>query len=138
MRHPQHSQPLQQQPQQQQQQQQQAPAPQQHPQHSQPQQQQQQQQQPLLHESQNGFRPQRSCADHQFVLHQILTGRRLEKKDTYVLFVDTYKAFPTVWQDGLFHKLWEKGVRGKMFRVLHNLYQGANRVVSHDDVCLCY
>ena len=66
------------------------------------------------------------------MLNQVLTGRKLEKKDTYVLFVDTYKAFPTVWQDGLFHKLWEKGVRGKMFRVLHNLYQGANRVVSHD------
>ena len=116
---------------------------QQHPHRSQPQQQrqqqqafpahqQQQQQEPLLHESQNGFRPQRSCADHQFVLNQILTGRKLEKKDTYVLFVDTYKAFPTVWLDGLFHKLWEKGVNGKMFRVLYNLYQGANRVVSHD------
>jgi len=32
----------------------------------------------------------------------------------------------------LFHKLWEKGVRGKMFRVLYNLYQGATRVASHD------
>lgn len=66
------------------------------------------------------------------MLNQIITGRKLEGKDTYVLFVDTYKAFPTVWLDGLFHKLWEKGVRGKMFRVLYNLYQGATRVVSHD------
>jgi hypothetical protein len=49
-----------------------------------------------------------------------------------VLFVDTYKAFPTVWLDGLFQKLWDKGVRGKMFRVLYNLYQGARRVVSHE------
>ena len=63
----------------------------------------------LLHESQNGFRPGRSCADHQFVLHQLLTGRRAEKKHSYALFVDTYKAFPTVWHDGLFHKLWENG-----------------------------
>jgi exonuclease III len=87
---------------------------------------------PLLHESQNGFRPGRSCVDHQFVLHQLLTGRQSQKKESFVLFVDTYKAFPTVWHDGLFQKLWEKGVRGKMFRVLYNLYQGAKRVVSHD------
>jgi hypothetical protein len=89
---------------------------------------------PLLHECQNGFRPKRSCADHQFVLYQTLTSRQQAKQDSYVLFIDTYKAFPTVWLDGLFHKLWEKGVRGKMLRVLYNLYQGAQRVVSHDGV----
>lgn len=49
-----------------------------------------------------------------------------------MLFVDTYKAFPTVWLDGLFHKLWEKGVRGKMFRVLYNLYLNASRRVLHE------
>eukprot|EP00775_Hariotina_reticulata_P005098 gene5098-biopygen6886 len=86
---------------------------------------------PLLHEGQNGFRPKRSCADHQFVLYQTLTSRRQAKQHSYVLFVDTYKAFPTVWLDGLFHKLWEKGVRGKMLRVLYNLYRGAQRVSSH-------
>jgi hypothetical protein len=52
--------------------------------------------------SQNGFRPKRSCADHQFVLYQTLTSRQQAKQDRYVLFIDTYKAFPTVWLDGLF------------------------------------
>jgi hypothetical protein len=66
-----------------------------------------------------------------FVLYQTLTSRQQAKQDIYVLFIDTYKAqFPTVWLDGLFHKLWEKGVRGKMLRVLYNFYQGAQRVVS--------
>ena len=87
-----------------------------------------------LHESQNGFRPDRSCADHQFVLHQVLSGRRAEGKESFVLFVDVAKAFPTVWLDGLWKKLWDAGVRGKCFRVLHGLYQGAQRVVSHDNV----
>jgi hypothetical protein len=63
---------------------------------------------------------------------EVLGGRKAEGKDSYVLFVDTYKAFPTVWLDGLFQKLWDKGVRGKMFGVLYNLYQGARRVVSHE------
>ena len=87
---------------------------------------------PLLHEGQNGFRPGRSCADHQFLLHQMMCGRKAEGKDTFLLFIDTYKAFPTVWLDGLFEKLWQAGVRGKMFRVLHNLYQGAHRVMSYE------
>jgi hypothetical protein len=87
-----------------------------------------------LHEGQNGFRPERSCADHQFTLHQVLSGRRAEDKESFVLFVDVTKAFPTVWLDGLWQKMWEKGVNGKCFRVLHSLYQGAQRVVSHDNV----
>jgi hypothetical protein len=66
------------------------------------------------------------------VLSKVLNGRKAEGKESYVLFVDTFKAFPTVWLDGLFQKLWDKGVRGKMFRVLYNLYQGAQRVVSHE------
>lgn len=49
-----------------------------------------------------------------------------------MLFVDTFKAFPTVWLDGMFARLWQAGVQGKMFRVLHNLYDGAKRVVSHE------
>jgi hypothetical protein len=52
--------------------------------------------------------------------------------------IPAYKASPTVWLDGLFHKLWEKGVRGKMLRVLYNLYEGAQRVVSHDGVVTGY
>jgi hypothetical protein len=83
-----------------------------------------------MHESQNGFRPKRSCADHQSVLSEVLGGRKGEGKDSYVLFVDTCKAFPTVWLDGLFQKLWGNGVRGKMFRVLYNLYQGARHVTG--------
>ena len=55
----------------------------------------------LLHEGQNGFRPERSCADHQYVLHQILSGRRAEGKESYVLFVDVTEAFPRVRLDGL-------------------------------------
>jgi hypothetical protein len=39
---------------------------------------------PLLHESQNGFRSKRSCADHQSVLSEVLGGRKAESKDSYV------------------------------------------------------
>lgn len=86
-----------------------------------------------LHESQNGFRPGRSCADHQFVLHSIMCARKQAGLDTYALFVDVKKAFPSVWLDGLWLQMWQHGVRGKMLRVLHGLYQGASRVASFND-----
>jgi hypothetical protein len=37
------------------------------------------------------------------------------------------KAFPSVWQDGLWYKLWHMGIKGKMFRVLYHLYDSMSR-----------
>ena len=45
-----------------------------------------------------------------------------EEKHTYVFFLDVQKAFDTVWHDGLWFKLWELGVRGRMWRVIKNMY----------------
>ena len=51
---------------------------------------------------------------------------------TYALFVDVVKAFPSVWRDGLWYKLWEMGIRGKMFRVLVHLYDSLSRCALHN------
>ena len=32
-------------------------------------------------------------------------------------FLDVQKAYNTVWRDGLWLKLWDMGVKGKMWRV---------------------
>ncbi len=37
-------------------------------------------------------------------------------------FLGVQKAFNTVWHDGLWFKLWEMGVRGKMWRVVTKMY----------------
>ncbi len=42
-----------------------------------------------------------------------------EGKHTYAFFIDVQKA---VWHDGLWFKLWELGVRGRMWRVIKNMY----------------
>ncbi len=39
-----------------------------------------------------------------------------------MLFLDVQKAFDTVWHDGLWFKLWEMGVRGKISRVIKQMY----------------
>ena len=33
------------------------------------------------------------------------------------------KAYDTVWRDGLWLKLWDMGVKGKMWRVVKGLYE---------------
>ena len=78
---------------------------------------------------QGGFRPGKGCSDHIFVLHEVLARRRLENKATYLMFVDMSKAYDRVWRAGLLYKLAELGVKGKMLRVLQELYRRTTAVV---------
>ena len=87
----------------------------------------------LLHNSQNGFRPQRSCTDHIWTLHAVTSGRMRAGAVTYALFVDVVKAFPSVWRDGLWYRLWHMGIKGKMFRILYHLYDTMSRCAWHNN-----
>ena len=75
-----------------------------------------------LHEGQAGFRAKRSCVDNVYTLNEIIQGRIREGKHTYAFFLDIQKAFDTVWHDGLWFRLWELGVRGRMWRVIKKMY----------------
>ena len=75
-----------------------------------------------LHEGQAGFRAKRSCVDNVYTLNEIIQGRMREGKYTYAFFLDIQKAFDTVWHDGLWFRLWELGVRGRMWRVIKKMY----------------
>ena len=43
-------------------------------------------------------------------------------ENVYATFFDTRKAFDTVWIDGLFYVLYQKGIRGKLWRLLKYAY----------------
>ena len=45
------------------------------------------------------------------------------RKTTFVAFLDLRKAFDTVWRDGLWKKLWDCQIRGKMWRLLRSMYR---------------
>ena len=75
----------------------------------------------LLHEAQNGFRPKRDCLEHVLTLRTILAHRRELGLDTYVVAIDGEKAYDTAWREGILHKLWGKGVNGRLFRVIKNM-----------------
>jgi hypothetical protein len=50
-------------------------------------------------------------------------GRKRAKKKTYCCFLDIRKAYDTVWREGLWERMMMKGIRGKMWRVVKNLYR---------------
>ena len=75
-----------------------------------------------LHEGQGGFRRGRSCIDDVFSLNDLIQGCIKENKATYAFFVDVKKAYDMVWRNGLWVKMWEMGIRGKIWRTVRSLY----------------
>ena len=85
----------------------------------------------IISPHQAAYRKNKSIFDHIFVLHEIFLEYRFYKKGPrggaakaplYFCFLDLKKAFDTVSRDILFKKLCKAGVRGKMFRVIQNLF----------------
>jgi hypothetical protein len=72
-------------------------------------------------EEQGGFRPERGTEDQLFVLTEILRCRG-SRRTTYTAFIDVKKAYDTVWRNGLWKRLWDEGIRGKMWRVVKGMY----------------
>jgi len=59
--------------------------------------------------------------------------RREHKKTTYTAFIDVKKAYDTVWRNGLWKRLWDEGVRGKIWRVIKGMYSVVQSAVLVGD-----
>ena len=44
-----------------------------------------------------------------------------QNQETYFAFIDLEKAFDKVWGSAIFHLLWKRGIRGKLWRIMHKL-----------------
>ena len=83
----------------------------------------------VLHEGQAGFRMNRSSIDNIYTLNEIVQGRLREGKQTYAFFLDVQKAYDNVWRDGLWVKMWDMGVRGKLWSVIRKMYDVSRSAV---------
>ncbi len=73
-------------------------------------------------EQQQGFQKGLSSCHTSFVLQETIS-HYLERGDSLnVAFLDSTKAFDTVWHRGLLYKLHEAGVTGGLWNIFHNMY----------------
>ena len=80
----------------------------------------------IMNENQTGFRKQYRTSDHILTLKSIIEKMFKKSSYLYTCFVDFEKAFDTVWRDALFKKLEYMGIRGKILRILENMYSEVN------------
>ncbi|KAI4877023.1 hypothetical protein NFI96_006215, partial [Prochilodus magdalenae] len=85
----------------------------------------------VLSRAQIGFLPHHRTSDHIFTLHILIDKHLTQHNDTiFTCFVDFQKAFDSIWHNGLFNKLIESGVGGKMFDVIKSMYSHSKCAVK--------
>jgi len=82
---------------------------------------------------QAGFRQREECPTQIACLLEICKRRALRDHTTYLMFVDLEKAYDTVPHAGLFHKLEQHGVRGRMLSFLRAVYSCSRVCVRSGD-----
>ena len=76
-----------------------------------------------LVEEQAGFRSKRSTSEQIFILKEIIQERGAKKRNTICCFLDIRKAYDTVFREGLWDAMKVKGIGGKIWRVVKNIYR---------------
>ena len=84
----------------------------------------------ILSENQAGFRKQYSCLDHIFSLYALIEILKMKKQKLFCCFIDFSSAFDSVWRVGLWHKLLQSQVNGKVLRVIISMYNEIKSCVS--------
>jgi hypothetical protein len=75
-----------------------------------------------LHDHQSAFRSKRGTMDPLFVLASMIQERKSKHLRTHAFFLDLKKAYDVVWHSGLFYKLYHKGIKGKTWRIIRDMY----------------
>ena len=83
-----------------------------------------------LCDEQNGFRSDRSCTDHIFVLHSIVSQRLNLKLSTFATYIDFSKAFDGISREMLLHKMLTYGIDGKLYFLLKYMYSQTEACVK--------
>lgn len=84
----------------------------------------------ILVDEQNGFRKNRACIDHIYVLSSVVRARLHEGKSTFACFVDFKKAFDWIHRDLLEYKLMKYGINGNFYNAIRALYKSPEACVQ--------
>ena len=76
----------------------------------------------IISDCQNGFRKQRGTIDHLSSLTSLIETRKLQKKSTFVCFIDFRKAYDKVNRNLMWEKLIHLGITVKMYSNLRAIY----------------
>ena len=77
----------------------------------------------ILQPSQIGFLKANRTSDQIFTLRTLIEKYCYQNKQKiYACFVDFRKAFDSVWHEGLFHRIFQYGIRGNVYELIKSLY----------------
>lgn len=78
----------------------------------------------VLSKSQIGFLPNFRTTDHIYTLHTLITKHvhQTKRGKIFACFVDFQKAFDSIWHEGLYYKLLQSGVGGKVYQLIKEMY----------------
>ena len=69
-----------------------------------------------------GFMPKKQTSDHIFVLKSIIDLYKTKRKHVFAWFMDSKKAFGTVWRKRLLFKILCYGISPKFCKILQGMY----------------
>ena len=87
-----------------------------------------------ISDAQFGFRKGSSTVDAIFALHMLVQNFLNDNKRLYVAFVDLKKCFDSIYRNGLFFKLYQLGIDGKVLRLVRSMYDKVKSCVKSCDV----
>ena len=88
----------------------------------------------ISHPLQFAYQKGKGCTQASFVLREAIYHYLERGSKVYACFLDSPKAFDTVWMDGLFYKLYNPGIKGKTWRLLRKWYGKLSSCVWVNDL----
>ena len=80
-------------------------------------------------EAQAGARENRAAVDQIFTLKAIIQKRTSEGPPTYIAFIDLENMFDKTWVQGVNFNLWNRGIKGKIWRIILTLKQNRKTTI---------
>ena len=81
-------------------------------------------------QAQGGGKRGASTCDHLFILRAMIDTSIKQKRATFLTFYDVSKAYDNVDNNDMLNIMWEKGLRGKTWRILRNLNSDLKALVK--------